>query len=214
MTRFATANPVSGFLAPDNIGDAMDRVERLVSLGRRITMARRCTYQVDAAPTIYTGMVLDHRWDNAIDRWEHRDGSRGLAVRLRNGQTTEIINVSAHASDGRTERAVQDRYERESADGHIRDITRIHIMGDVAGDGRSADDTIVLDAWNSAGVCIQTVVAFDDVRPDPRLTELRNALRLHVDTLADQQPWDNRAMFERLLTGLNDLTTHGVGSNG
>ena len=34
----------------------------------------------------------------------------------------------------------------------------------------------------------------------------RDALRHHMATLADQQPWDNRAMFERLLAALETAT--------
>lgn len=200
--RILKERDVTAMVALDTIGALTTRVLNLLSHGRRMTMCRRFTY-LDNPPEVTAGLTVHgtpRPWSN--------DNSTGFEVRLQPGLLTSFGFV-AYKQTAATEATAWQRYH--DAEGmsdawhkRRRDMTQVHITGGQPDTGPARDDQLVIRAWNGEGVCTETVIAFDyDTGRHNDLAVVRDELRAHLAAIGDQQPWDNRRMFDRVMAALD-----------
>lgn len=200
--RLRTMRQTTALVALDTIDILAGRVMNLLSHGRRITVTRRYTY-VDEPPEVTAGLTLD----GEPKVWKRDDGA-GFGVHLKPGLLSGF-GFSCYAHEGNTtEEEAWTRYRAgKSTSGNYferrRDVTEVRIGGGLPGDGPARDDELVIRHWNGDGVCDERVVAFDyDTGRHNDLTKVRDELREHMANIGDKQPWDNKAMFDRVLAAL------------
>lgn len=148
-------------VAMDTVDLLAERVRNLLAAGRRMTLVSRLTYMDELTymhepPKVTPGFTLGE-----VKYWHRAGSSAGVVVQLQPG-ANQTFGFFAHAGESDTEADVRQRYHA-TKDTHmgLRDLTEVRITGGLPGDGPARDDQIVIRQWNSAGVCIETVVAFD-----------------------------------------------------
>jgi len=162
--RIRTERYVECMVALDTFDLITDRVRRLLSYGRRMSMTRRYTY-IDSSPDLTAGLTVDTdaRGGGIVEGSGH--GGRHFGVHLRPG--LEGFGFSAYDSDGNaTEEEAWKRYHAGGDTGdhwsRRRNMTLIRLNGGLEGDfGPGRDDHIVILAWNEHAVCEERVIAFD-----------------------------------------------------
>ena len=156
---------VTAMVALDTVELLAERVCNLLAHGRRISMTDRYLHS-DRPPALTVGLVLD-----AEPRLlRHADGSASFGVQLAPGLTAGF-GFAAHAfcggeydGDAGTEVRAWDRWHAGA--GRRYDLTKVDIVGGLAGDGPGRDDGLVIQRWNSEGVCREWVIGFDYGRLD------------------------------------------------
>ncbi len=166
-TRFRRQRDARGMATPDTIEDIIARVQALLSHDRRMTVVRRITWQNDTAPEVFPGLTLAND-DRAVNTWKN-DTDAGISVLLEPG--IHSFGLSTSSAWDATEEAAWARYHREKADGRYKgpeNFTEVIFRGGLPNDGPARDDQLTINAWNSNGVCIQTVIGFDYDGERPR----------------------------------------------
>lgn len=140
-TRIRTDHNVWALAALDTIPLLTERVQEMLSNGRRITLITRWMGR-DDTPKVACGLTVDEvtAWGNGC----------GLGVHLKPG-----IAGFSFSSDEATESEVRQRFNG----GDRKDLTEVEIHGGTHGPGR--EDHIVIRRWNMFGVGEEKVVAFD-----------------------------------------------------
>ncbi len=165
--RFLSQRDARGMAAPDTIDHIVTRVQALLSHGRRMTLVRRITWQNDTAPEVYAGLTVA-KLDKPINVWKN-DTDAGVSVQLEPG--LHSFGIATGSAWDTTEKAAWARYHREKADERYKGperFTEVIFRGGLPNDGPARDDQLTINAWNSAGVCVQTVVGFDYDGEQPR----------------------------------------------
>lgn len=158
--RIRAQRHVTAMAALDTVDLLAERVQQLLSHGRRMTMTRRYTY-VNDPPEVIAGLTV--RGEPKL--WRQDDGA-GFDVRL-GPDMLAGFGFIAHGHDGSaTEAEAWKRYHAAKAESsnfseRRRDMTLVEITGGMAGDGPARDDLIVIRAWNRDGVADERVIAFD-----------------------------------------------------
>lgn len=166
---------VQALVASDTFALLADRVERMLSHGRRISIATR---------GFHLGGDMEVKAGLTVDRIERRAGTGFCAFHVHLGPdlATGFGFSVPTGDDALTEQQAWARfYTAETRYNQ----TRLIMKGGLADDGPARDDQITLDRWNSEGYRRQTVVVFD-YGPDPDedghvVTELRKLLPLLGD---------------------------------
>lgn len=157
--RIRSQRHVTAMVALDTVDLLAERVQQLLSHGRRVTMTRRYTY-LDHAPEVLVGLHLAEE-----PKVWHRDDGAGFGVRL-GPDLLAGFGFSAYGYEGSaTEAEAWKRYHAGTEGGgpfeRRRDMVYVTINGGLAGDGPARDDLLVIRAYNGDGVCDERVVAFD-----------------------------------------------------
>lgn len=199
--RFLKSRDTRGMAAPDTIDAIIYRVQALLSHERRMTLMQRYTHQ-DAAPTVVAGLTVA-RMDKPINTWKN-DTDAGISVQLDPGINS--FGISTAAAWDATEKAAWARYHRANADKRYKgpeNFTEVIFRGGLPGDGPARDDQLTINAWNSAGVCMQTTIAFDydggmPRRDDPVAAWLKANRDLHKNGTSDSADAIHAALDEML----------------
>ncbi len=138
-------------VALDTVEALAARVVNLLSHGRRITLARRYVDR-NGTPDVYAGLTPSQE----PNVW-NRNGSAGFGVRLDQPGRLHAFGFSAQAGVNDAEESEWKRYRA----GDYVDMTMVEVTGGLPGDGPARDDQLVIQHWNSNGVCEEIVVAFD-----------------------------------------------------
>lgn len=140
-----------GMVALDTAELLAERATNLVNSGRRMTTARRYVGH-GGTPEVHAGLVPSQ----PPNTW-NRGNSAGFGVHFDRPGHLHGIGFSAQAGINDTEEGEWKRYHA----GDRVDMTMIEVTGGLPGDGLGRDDQLVIRHWNSNGVEIETVVAFD-----------------------------------------------------
>jgi hypothetical protein len=154
---------MKAMVATDTFAPLADRVERMLSHGRRITMVHRplggghtCGRRrtlTDAALEVTAGLTVEQ-----VDRFNRLDRC-GISVILKPG-LRQVFGFSAPWGDqAETERQVWERFYDVSLPRE--NFTKITMRGGLADDGPARDDQITIRKWNSSGYASEIVVVFD-----------------------------------------------------
>ncbi len=206
--RFLNQRDVRGMAAPDTIDAIIARVQALLSHGRRMTLVRRYTFQDDTAPTVVAGLTVAVM-DRPVNVWKNATDA-GIGVQLDPGINS--FGISTAGAWDATEEAAWARYHREKADPRYKgpeNFTEVIFRGGLPNDGPARDDQLTINAWNSNGVCIQTVVAFDYDGERPRRDDQVAAwLKARRDQYKHGQTDEAVAIHYALDAALDDYRDH------
>lgn len=158
--RIRRQRHVTAMAALDTVELLAERVQQLLSHGRRIAMTRRYTW-VNNPPEVYAGLLLA----GEPKLWHQSDGV-GFHVPLGPGLMANFGFDAWGYEGSATEADAWVRYhagkaEAESFFDRRRDMTYVEIVGGLPGDGPARDDLIVIRPWNRDGVCDERVIVFD-----------------------------------------------------
>lgn len=161
VDRIRTSHDVHAMVAVDTLDVVAERVERLVSHGRRMSVAHRFATWTGRPPDLYVGLTLDK-----VERWESEHGA-GVIVRTTGGPLLDgDFGVAAYRNENPTEAEAWARFhagkaEADSFFDRRRDMTEVRIVGGLPGGGWGRGDLLVIRSWNRDGVCAEKVIGFD-----------------------------------------------------
>lgn len=153
--RIRANRHVQALVADDTFAPLADRVERMLSHGRRICLAVR-GFNLGGEMDVHAGLTLGR-----VERTAP-EGRCVFEVVLEPGLRTAFGFASPTGVNAVTER---EAWARFYAAGGRYNFTKLTLCGGLANDGPANDDRITIDRWNSDGARTQTVVVFDP-RPD------------------------------------------------
>jgi hypothetical protein len=152
--RIRTDYHVTAMVALDTFDLIAERVRRLLSHDRRMSMTQRYTWTGNS-PDLHVGLAV----------FDIQQGTDWFHVRLEPG--LQGFGFAGYAHDGNTTEA--ESWKRYHAGKHEskdfferrRDMTLIELTGGREQDDPSRDDRIVIHAYNRDGVCDERVIGFD-----------------------------------------------------
>jgi hypothetical protein len=164
---------VEAMVAADSFPLLVQRIQPMVTAGRRMVLAVREFTYLHRPPRLYAGLTLDtsardggvwtdtrdqQLWcgivlTNGGDRWEDRIGlGFGESVHEYSGNTTQ---AEAWARYHKHQAEAANHFDRR------RDMTHIAINGGLPGFRYRNTDQIVITEWNRDGVATEKVLAFE-----------------------------------------------------
>lgn len=205
--RIRTEEYVKAMAATDTIALLAQRVQSLLSHGRRMSMTDRYVHHDGpnaTPPHLYTGVTQD----GEFKLWP--DGN-GFSVNLKPGLLG--VGVSAYASDGNgTEAEAWKRYHagKDATDrrDRRRNMTLVTINGGLDNTGPGRFDALIIQYWNEHGVCLERVIGFDYDSAPGKLADITDEISRHLDTddrVSDQ--WMLEYVLKRLET-VADIRTN------
>jgi hypothetical protein len=165
--RIRSSRHVQAIVAADTFTPLADRVERMLSHGRRICLATRGSYLVGEMD-VQAGLTLAR-----VERTAP-EGRCVFEVVLEPGLRVAFGFASPTGVNAVTEQVAWARFY--AGDGPY-NITKLTLQGGLAADGPARDDRITIDRWNDEGVRTQMVVVFDP-GPDPAVQAVANVRAL------------------------------------
>lgn len=162
VDRIRSQRHVTCMAALDTMDAIAERITKLLSYGRRISMTQRYTY-TSHAPDLYVGLTIDEQGHGGGILYASRDASKHLGVSLKPG--IRGFGIGAYAGENDTEKAEWARYHAAD-DSDVfrkrRNMTVVTIEGGMAGDdGCARSDALKIEHWNEHGVCDERVIGFD-----------------------------------------------------
>jgi hypothetical protein len=151
LARITTMRDLEAMVALDNVDLLAQRVTKLLSHGRRMSVTHRYLH-TNGPADLKVGLTMER-----IEKWGRKDAA-GVHVHLKPG-LLEGFGFAAYAGESDTEAEAWRQYHNHPDD--RRNLTHIDITGGLPGDGPARDDHIVVRSWNSDRVCIERVVGFD-----------------------------------------------------
>lgn len=161
--RIRSQRHVTCMAALDTMDAIAERITKLLSYGRRISMTRRYTY-TGHAPELLVGLSIDEQGHGGGILYTSRPDSKHLGVSLKPG--IHGFGIGAYSGEGNdTEKEAWARYHAAD-DSDVfrkrRNMTVVTINGGMPGDGGPGrDDALKIEHWNEHGVCDERVIGFD-----------------------------------------------------
>lgn len=141
---------ITVMVAVDTFALVADRIERLFSFGRHVSVAQRRT-KAHMPPDLHVGAQL-----RALERHDDGAGNARLSLVL-SSSMLPVFEFSTNPDRCPTHADVWSRWDA----GQRTNMTRIQIEGGLPGDSPSLRDGIIVWTWPSSGHCIETVIGFD-----------------------------------------------------
>ncbi len=181
LERLGSQRHVKAMLALDTADAIFDRVVRLVTSGRRMSMTHSYP-NTEHHVELTAGLMLHGEPQRA-----ERDGARGLTVHMRPGTAAGFSLWATADGESDTERQVWDRFHGPP-DGRV-NMVEVTLTGGLPDTSPARDDVIITRHYNSARVCIERVIAFDQTEVAAEAEDMMGVPAGWHDVAGDLPGW-------------------------